>query len=165
MPQFWFNQAISGFSSNIYHNLYNLWKQSKYGVTDRRWMYEKKLSEHKIKIIMANEVKKKVRHSGNIQSLWYVSLCWKNNTWDSVLHCKFYTECMLGFIGWTWGGEVFFSQTLVLWYGLRRRKWHFWTILDCSVYESFRTDKKSGCLWHHCVGQFVHLSLREMFSE
>lgn len=36
-----------------------------------------------------------------------------------------------------------FSQTLVLWYGLRRRKWHFWTILDCSVNESFRMGGKN----------------------
>lgn len=37
-----------------------------------------------------------------------------------------------------------FSKTLVLWFALRRRKWHFWTILDCSVYESFRTGKKKN---------------------
>lgn len=69
-----------------------------------------------------------------------------------TLETQFYTVSFTLSVCWGLLDERF-SQTLVLWYGLRRRKWHFWTILDCSVYESFRTDKKSSCLWHHCVGQ------------
>lgn len=72
--------------------------------------------------------KKKVRQNGNTEFL----VCF-------FFPQKITLETEFSTVSVCWGlldeheeATWIFSQTLVLWYGLRRRKWPFWTILDCS---------------------------------